>query len=167
LHFSYLTLDGRHFLFGNLECNDHLFGEVEYLSNIPSQWNIIASENIEVSIIKTSDLTNLLERTPSLYRFFAQGIASDLCEQNTIFLTNLMHSLKFKILNDIQARQHSNIQTLPYDNATQEAERFGTSYRVYRRVIKELIDDGFLKYEDKELTICNIMMVNSYLTNEK
>lgn len=163
VHFSYATPDGRQFLIGNIECDNHLFGEVEYFSDIDSQWNIIASEDIEISIIKAKHLADKLKATPSLYLPFIQEISRDLCEQNTIFLTRLMNPLRFNILNDIYSRHIHGLQVLPYDSASQEAERFGTSYRVYRRVIKELIEEGLLTYKDQKLEINDFQRVREYL----
>ncbi|KJG36139.1 Crp/Fnr family transcriptional regulator [Photobacterium angustum] len=148
--------NGKTFLLGTLECEQQIFGEMEFFTGYRCQMNIIAVEPIEVAIIDTQKLQRCLLEQPRLSLYFASAIAIDYQDTIEILSRRLLYPITYNVAYDIY---HQYLNDLPVDGFQKnylEAERFATSDRVYRRAIKELESKGLIAKEKNSLRILNL-----------
>ncbi|WP_318419961.1 Crp/Fnr family transcriptional regulator [Photobacterium leiognathi] len=148
--------NGKTFLLGTLECEQQIFGEMEFFTGYRCQMNIIAVEPIEVAIIDTQKLQRYLLEQPRLSLYFASAIAIDYQDTVEILSRRLLYPITYNVAYDIY---HQYLNDLPVDGFQKnylEAERFATSDRVYRRAIKELESKGLIAKEKNVLRILNL-----------
>lgn len=86
---------------------------------------------------------------------FASALAADYQDSLAIYTSRLMHSIAHNIASDLLQEKETTAYLVGFDKVTQEAERFGTSARVYRRAVNELIERGLVKREAGKLEIEN------------
>ncbi|WP_305372594.1 Crp/Fnr family transcriptional regulator [Photobacterium leiognathi] len=148
--------NGKTFLLGTLECEQQIFGEMEFFTGYRCQMNIIAVEPIEVAIIDTQKLQKYLLEQPRLSLYFASAIAIDYQDTVEILSRRLLYPITYNVAYDIY---HQYLNDLPVDGFQKnylEAERFATSDRVYRRAIKELESKGLIAKEKNGIRILNL-----------
>ncbi|WP_318445434.1 Crp/Fnr family transcriptional regulator [Photobacterium leiognathi] len=148
--------NGKTFLLGTLECEQQIFGEMEFFTGYRCQMNIIAVEPIEVAIIDTQKLQRCLLEQPRLSLYFASAIAIDYQDTVEILSHRLLYPITYNVAYDIY---HQYLNDLPVDGFQKnylEAERFATSDRVYRRAIKELESKGLIAKEKNGIRILNL-----------
>ncbi|WP_318455444.1 Crp/Fnr family transcriptional regulator [Photobacterium leiognathi] len=148
--------NGKTFLLGTLECEQQIFGEMEFFTGYRCQMNIIAVEPIEVAIIDTQKLQRCLLEQPRLSLYFASAIAIDYQDTVEILSRRLLYPITYNVAYDIY---HQYLNDLPVDGFQKnylEAERFATSDRVYRRAIKELESKGLIAKEKNGIRILNL-----------
>lgn len=148
--------NGKTFLLGTLECEQQIFGEMEFFTGYRCQMNIIAVEPIEVAIIDTQKLQRCLLEQPRLSLYFASAIAIDYQDTIEILSRRLLYPITYNVAYDIY---HQFLNDLPVDGFQKnylEAERFATSDRVYRRAIKELESKGLIAKEKNGIRIMNL-----------
>ena len=88
--------------------------------------------------------------------FFASALANDYQDSLDIYTYRLLHPITYNIAYDLWHRQRENVMLGSFDKAGQEAERFGTSSRVYRRAVKELIDKGLVIKDGAEIQVVDL-----------
>lgn len=155
--------NGRSFLLGTLECEQQLFGEMEFFTGYACQMDIIAIEPISVAIIDASKLQQCLLEHPRLSLFFASAIAIDYQDTVEILTRRLLHPITYNVAYDIY---HHYLNDLPVDGFQKnylEAERFATSDRVYRRAVKELESLGFISKQKHQIIITDLEGLKDYL----
>lgn len=148
--------NGKTFLLGTLECEQQIFGEMEFFTGYRCQMNIIAVEPIEVAIIDTQKLQRCLLEQPRLSLYFASAIAIDYQDTIEILSRRLLYPITYNVAYDIY---HQYLNDLPVDGFQKnylEAERFATSDRVYRRAIKELESKKLIAKEKNRIHILNL-----------
>lgn len=159
----YEAANGRRFHLGTVDCDEHVFGEMEFFTGYQCQFDIIAEEALTISVVSADKLYHALIEHPKLALFFASAIAIDYQDTLDIFLKRTLYSICYNIAFDLY-QHHLNIQ--PVNNFQKnylEAERFGTTDRVYRRAVNELIKlDIVLKNEGK-LEIKNIDKLKEFI----
>lgn len=130
--------NGKTFLLGTLECEQQLFGEMEFFTGYRCQMDIVPVEPVEVAIIDSQKLQRCLLEHPRLSLYFASAIAIDYQDTVEILSRRLLYPITFNVAYDIY---HQYLNDLPVDGFQKnylEAERFATSDRVYRRAVKDL-----------------------------
>ncbi|WP_028115339.1 Crp/Fnr family transcriptional regulator [Ferrimonas senticii] len=162
LHTS--TINGRRFFLGEVRCNDDLFGEIEFLTADPCQWSVIAATEAEIRIIDANKLQQQLMQQPMLSLFFSAGLAVDYHESLAIYTSRLLHPIAYNIAFDLWQRHHNPGNLEACNNLEQEAERFGTSARAYRRALKTLTDEGIVEKSGRTLTVPCWQKLQQYLS---
>lgn len=155
--------NGKTFLLGTLECEQQIFGEMEFFTGYRCQMNIIAVEPIEVAIIDTQKLQRYLLEQPRLSLYFASAIAIDYQDTIEILSRRLLYPITYNVAYDIY---HQYLNNLPVDGFQKnylEAERFATSDRVYRRAIKELESKGLIAKEKNGIRIMNLEELKMFI----
>ncbi|OBU42652.1 Crp/Fnr family transcriptional regulator [Photobacterium damselae] len=145
--------NGKTFLLGTLDCEQQLFGEMEFFTGYRCQMDIVAIEAVEVATIDTTKLQRCLLDHPRLSLYFASAIAIDYQDTVEILSRRLLYPITYNVAYDLY---HQYLNDLPIDGFNKnylEAERFATSDRVYRRAIKELENKGFIIKEKKGICI--------------
>lgn len=163
---GYSAENGRRFQLGTIECDEQLFGEMEFFTGYPCQLDIMAEEPLSVAICGCGQLEKILIEHPKLAIFFASAIAVDYQDTLDIFLHRMLYPIAHNVAYDLY-RQYQN--KLPMDGFTKnylEAERFGTTDRVYRRAVKELIDNGLVMRSNHGLEIKDLAGLKAFLGND-
>lgn len=138
---SYSVGNGRRLLLGLLDCNNTLFGEVEALNRQPCIFDVIASGELNYSLVELDVWEQILAEDARLALHTARSIAAKFQENLRINLDKLLLPLSYNIAKDCILRQQPGGGTLrPYKTVSDEAERFATTERAYRRVVSELVE---------------------------
>ncbi|MFC0226947.1 Crp/Fnr family transcriptional regulator [Serratia aquatilis] len=163
---GYSAENGRRFQLGTIECDQQLFGEMEFFTGYPCQLDIIAEEPLLVAVCSCQRLEIILMENPKLAIFFASAIAVDYQDTLDIFLHRMLYPIAHNVAYDLYRQYHNK---LPMDGFTKnylEAERFGTTDRVYRRAVKELIDSGLVMRGVNGLEIKDLAGLKAFLGND-
>lgn len=150
---SILAANGRRFQLGEANCDDHIFGEMEFFTHTPCQWNVVADEHMQIDIICIKKLTEQLLLQPEMLFFFASALADDYQDSLDIYTNRLLHPISYNIAYDLLMQQQASPSFNGFDKVNQEAERFGTSGRVYRRAVKTLMDKNLIRKGEEGLEI--------------
>jgi len=158
--------NGRRFQLGEVDCNDQVLGEMEFFTKTPCQWNIVADEKMVVYMLSAKKVEDLLIQRPEFTMFFASALSFDYQDSVDIYTNRLLHSITYNIANDLLLRSQNDVLLDAFDTFSQEAERFGTSSRVYRRAIKTLIDKKLITKEEGYLNISDVDALKEFLAEE-
>ncbi|MGB5803348.1 MAG: cyclic nucleotide-binding domain-containing protein, partial [Vibrio anguillarum] len=88
---SIIAANGRRFQLGETNCDYHIFGEMEYFTQTPCQWTVVADEHLQVDTISLTSLTQALHAHPEMMFFFAAGLAEDYQDSMDIYTNRLLH----------------------------------------------------------------------------
>ncbi|MDF2154664.1 Crp/Fnr family transcriptional regulator [Vibrio sp. CAU 1672] len=155
--------NGRTFLLGTLECEQQVFGEMEFFTGYRCQMDIIPLEPVEVAIIDAQRLQQCLLEQPRLSLYFASAIAIDYQDTLEILSRRMLYPITYNVAYDIY---HQYLNDLPVDGFQKnylEAERFATTDRVYRRAVKELKSKGLIAKEKQGLRILDLDGLKAFL----
>ena len=161
--FGYCAGNGRVFQLGSLMCDDQLLGEMEFFSNYRCQMNVQALESVEVWEINGERLQKALLTEPKLALFFASAIAIDYQDTIEIFTQRLLHPIAYNIALDLYQRERNERKLDSFQKDYLEAERFGTTDRVYRRAIKLLEGLSLIKKEKNTIHVIDITKLKAFL----
>lgn len=160
---SIIAANGRRFQLGEVNCDYHIFGEMEFFTKTPCQWTVVADEYLQVDTICLTALTRALYLQPNMMFFFAAALAEDYQDSMGIYTNRLLHPIAYNIAYDLLMRQETIATLGSFNKVNQEAERFGTSGRVYRRAVKDLMDKGLIVKTEQGLTIVDERELRSFL----
>ncbi len=157
---------GKRFQLGEALCDDHIFGEMEFFTQTLCQWNVVAEEEIDVSVISAARLSQTMIHHPQLTMFFACALAEDYQDSLDIYTQRLLRPIMYNIAHDLWIRHQSNVALGGFERVTSEAERFGTTSRVYRRAVKALLERGLVKKQGNHLTISDPLKLKAFLDDK-
>ncbi|KLV04223.1 Crp/Fnr family transcriptional regulator [Photobacterium aquae] len=157
------AVNGRRFQLGEVECDYQVFGEMEYFTGTDCQWSVVAEQPLAVEAICLQSLTELLTRTPAFSLFFASALAVDYQDSLDIYTNRLLHPITYNIAYDLLRRSKEKSMLGAFDKAGMEAERFGTTSRVYRRAVKDLIDRGLITKQGNEITVVDRVGLKAFV----
>ncbi|STQ75062.1 Crp/Fnr family transcriptional regulator [Grimontia hollisae] len=160
---SILAANGRRFQLGETHCDDHIFGEMEFFTQTPCQWSVVADEQMQVDIICPKKLDEGLQQAPDMLFFFASALADDYQDSLDIYTSRLLHPITYNIAYDLLAQQQQSRALCGFGKVDQEAERFGTSGRVYRRAVKNLMDRNLIRKGEHGLEIVDEKALKAFL----
>ena len=149
---------GRLFQLGEIECQSQIFGEMEFFGATPVQWNVVAETELDASVICAHKLAQHLLAEPELVLFFAATLASDYLDTLDITTSRLLHPIAYELWRDRQRPP-----MLGSRKRAREAARFGTTERVYRRALKELIEQGIVGEGADGPVIADLAKLRTYL----
>lgn len=155
--------NGKAFLLGTLECEQQLFGEMEFFTGYRCQMDIVPLEPVEVAIIDANKLQQCLLEQPRLSLYFASAIAIDYQDTVEILSRRLLYPISYNLAYDIY---HQYLNDLPVDGFQKnylEAERFATTDRVYRRAVKFLEEKGFIAKQKQGLRILDLEGLRAFV----
>ncbi|MFA0495398.1 Crp/Fnr family transcriptional regulator [Vibrio sp. 10N.222.54.B11] len=160
---SISAANGRRFQLGEVNCDYHIFGEMEFFTQTPCQWNVVADEHMQVDVICIQRLAEALLENPGMMFFFAFALAEDYQDSMGIYTNRLLHSITYNIAYDLLVQSETNTVLGGFDKVNQEAERFGTSSRVYRRAVKDLLEKGFIRKGEQGLEIVDQRALQAFI----
>ncbi|MCK6262041.1 Crp/Fnr family transcriptional regulator [Vibrio sp. ZSDE26] len=150
---------GRHFV------SQHLFGEVEFLSQKPCQFTVVANESVEVFILPITVFETILRESPQISWWLSHSLACRYQEGMSLTMKRFLHPLIYNIAWDIKLREQGLTEPVNFSQINKEATRFGCSERVYRRVLKQLIDMDLLIKRDGVVVIKDHQELENFLLN--
>ena len=153
---------GRLFQLGEVECHDQLLGEMELFGGNPIQWSVVARSELHAEVIDAERLCAALERAPELLLFFSCGLACDYLDTLEIATSRLLHPIAYNIAFELW-RERQRTPMLGSRKRAHEAARFGTTERVYRRALKELIEQGIVCEGAEGPAIADLARLRAYL----
>ncbi|EJO2018814.1 Crp/Fnr family transcriptional regulator [Vibrio vulnificus] len=162
-----IAANGRCFQLGEANCDDHIFGEMEFFTQTPCQWTVTADEHLQVDLICIHRLAQALEQQPEMMVFFASALAEDYQDSMEIYTSRLLHPIAYNIAFDLLQQKQRPVMLGGFDKVNQEAERFGTSSRVYRRAVKELMDKGLISKGENGLEIVDEEQLRRFLESSE
>ncbi|NMV06263.1 Crp/Fnr family transcriptional regulator, partial [Vibrio parahaemolyticus] len=102
-----LAANGRRFQLGEANCDYHIYGEMEFFTQTPCQWNVIADEHMQVDVICIQKLTEALQNHPQMMVFFASALAEDYQDSMDIYTNRLLHPITYNIAYDLLVRNQT------------------------------------------------------------
>ncbi|ALP41650.1 Crp/Fnr family transcriptional regulator [Aeromonas schubertii] len=153
---------GRLFQLGEVECHDQILGEMELFGGTPIQWSVEARSELDAEVIDVGRLCIQLEQAPELLLFFTCALAGDYLDSLEITTQRLLLPIAYNIALELW---HAKRRTpmLGSRQSALEAARFGTTERVYRRAVGELIALGLVEKREGELIIRDHAALRAYL----
>ncbi|MDN3614743.1 MAG: Crp/Fnr family transcriptional regulator [Vibrio gallaecicus] len=158
------AVNSRRFQLGEVKCDHHIFGEMEFFSGNACQWNVVADDDIEADVICANQLQKCITDKPNLALFFASALAYDYEESMEIYTNRVLHSIAYNIAYDLWHRARQNVFLDAFDKVEFEAERFGTSSRVYRRALNTLIEQGLIEKRGNQIHICDMARLEAFIS---
>ncbi|MGI2258846.1 Crp/Fnr family transcriptional regulator [Shewanella sp. GXUN23E] len=161
MHIS--AINGRRFQLGELSCAQHLFGEMEFFTGTLCQWSVVAEGPLQVRQICLKSVQQLLLTQPQHTLFFASALAWDYQDSLDIYTNRLLHTISYNIAWDLLQRSQTQNCLHAFGKMDQEAERFGTSSRVFRRAVRELVDKGLIERQGANLKVLDINKLQQFV----
>ncbi|QKJ87701.1 Crp/Fnr family transcriptional regulator [Paramixta manurensis] len=141
----YHAENGKVFSLGQRFVSDTLIGEIEYLTNTPSQFSVVAHDGMTVNIIPRAMMDEILASHAEVGIWLSQLLSISYQRGMSKTMERFLQPLLFTILADIYERYLQGKPLVDFSQVYREAERFGCSERAYRRVINQLIEERYIQ----------------------
>ena len=153
---------GRLFQLGEIECHQQIFGEMEFFSATPVQWSVVAETELDAAVICADKLAKRLLAEPELTLFFAAALASDYLDTLDITTSRLLHPhrLQYRLRAVARAPAHP---MLGSRKRPTRRRALAPRERVYRRALKELIEQGIVCEGAEGPAIADLARLRAYL----
>ncbi|MCL1035851.1 Crp/Fnr family transcriptional regulator [Shewanella submarina] len=161
MHIS--AINGRRFQLGEVNCHWHLYGEMEFFTGTVCQWSVVAEARMQIRQICLKSVQQLLLKQPEFSLFFASALAWDYQDSLDIYTNRLLHTISYNIAWDLLHRPQTQANLHGFGKMDQEAERFGTTSRVFRRAVRELIDKGLVEKQGASLKILDFDRLKQFV----
>ncbi|WP_076412747.1 Crp/Fnr family transcriptional regulator [Shewanella sp. UCD-KL12] len=160
---GYTANNGRSYSLGLNFVDQHLFGEVEYLTSSPCQFNVKASKTVEAQVLPIKLMTEILESDSKVGIWLSQALSSRYQTGMTMTMNRFLHPLIYNIAWDIHQNCIGAKPAVNFTHVYKEAERFGCSERVYSRVVNQLVDMGLIEKRENQLQVIDIDQLSQFL----
>ncbi|WED25915.1 Crp/Fnr family transcriptional regulator [Vibrio sp. DW001] len=164
---GYNASNGKSFQIGVIDCDGHIFGELEFFTNLECQIDILAVETLEAYIIDIEKLRACLLKETSLALFFAYYIALDYQNSVDVYLSRLVYSISYNIAFELYQSHEGVASFSGFSKQYLEAERFGTTDRVYRRALQKLEELGLIERAKDGIKIADYDKLKDYIDNSE
>ncbi|USD37065.1 Crp/Fnr family transcriptional regulator [Ferrimonas sp. SCSIO 43195] len=156
----YAAANGKEFGLGIWQGNRRLFGEVELLTGLPCQFDVVPLAPVIVRQLPRAKLESLLIEHPKIGLWLSQQLAGYYQQQMQRNMTLSLYPLAHNIALDLMQRRARGEPDL---KLYQEAARFGCSERVYRRVVAQLTELGLLEKRGGRLEVVSQDKLTAFL----
>ena len=160
---SYTAQNARRYNLGLNFVDNHLFGEDEFLTSSPCQFDVQANELIEVKIIPISIMMEVLQQDPKVAIWLSSSMSQRYQDGMANTMSRFLQPLQFNVAWDIYQRHVGTKPAVNFSLMYKEAERFGTSERVYRRVVLQLIEMQLIIKSDNQLLVNDLAKLKSFI----
>lgn len=148
--------NGKVFSLGQRFVSDTIIGEIEYLTQTPSQFSVVANDVMTVKVIPLAMMERILLTHAEVGIWLSQLLSISYQRGMAKTMERFLQPLVFNIMVDIYERYQQNKPLVDFSQVYREAERFGCSERNYRRVISQLIDEQYIRKQLSEYVICDV-----------
>lgn len=160
---GYTAINNRSFSLGLFFANNRLFGEIELLTDSKSQFDVRANDKIAAKVVPISFIKQIMLSEPKVAIWLSQSLSDKYQDAMETTMNRILHPLVYNIALDIQQRFIGSKPSINFTQVYKEAERFGCSERVYRRVINQLIELDLVFKQDNQLHIKSIDKLSDFL----
>jgi hypothetical protein len=160
---EYTANNSRRFSLGLNFVDNHLFGEDEFLTDSRCQFDVCASESIEARVIPVSLMTNILQQDARIAIWLSQSMSERYQTGMTLTMNRFLHPLIYNVAWDIHQRHIGTKPAVNFSQVYKEADRFGSSERVYRRVVKQLVEMRLIEKVDNQLKVTHLDKLSDFL----
>lgn len=157
--------NGKVFSLGQRFVSDTIIGEIEFLTQTPSQFSVVANELMTVKVIPLAMMETILLAHAEVGIWLSQLLSISYQRGMAKTMERFLQPLVFNIMSDIYERYQQHKPLVDFSQVYREAERFGCSERTYRRVISQLIDEQYIRKQSSEYVICDVEKFRRILTN--
>lgn len=162
MHYS--SENGKNFSLGQRFVSDMIIGEIEYLTQTPSQFSVVAHDAMQIKIIPLSMMNNILISHAEVGVWLSQLLSISYQRGMAKTMERFLQPLVFNIVSDLYERHEKKIPLVDFSYVYREAERFGCSERAYRRVISQLVREKYIKKnKHNEYVICDVGKIHQLL----
>lgn len=157
--------NGKTLSLGDYFLKDNLFGEMEFFSDGPSPFSVIATTSAELVVIPKEKFADILLQDGHIAFWMNHRMSNIYINTMGIAIERSLYPLKFNIIKDLISRHTSVGASLGHTYMYQEAQRFGCTERAYTRIIHELIKEGLVRKDSDSSAIVpvDIKALQSYL----
>lgn len=143
--------------------NHGLIGAMEISGNIPSLCNVIAETDLVAYRIPYETLLSLVCNNPQAAQLLISHITKKWYSSAGKMIRNILHPIKYNIIFDIIDQYQATGSTEFKINKSKEAERQGTSLRVYNRILNELQNKQIIDYQRSSVIIVDVEKLKAEL----
>ena len=161
----YNAENGKTFSLGQRFVSDTIIGEIEYLTQTPSQFSVVAHESMTVKVIPLAMMDSILTSHVEVGVWLSQLLSTSYQRGMAKTMERFLQPLVFNIVADLYERYRQQKPMVDFSQVYREAERFGCSERTYRRVINQLIEEQYIQKVANEYVICDIDKFRQILTH--
>ncbi|MCG9752229.1 Crp/Fnr family transcriptional regulator [Vibrio brasiliensis] len=155
--------NARRYSFGLNFVDNHLFGEDEFLTSSPCQFDVQASEMIEARVIPIAVMLEVLQQDARIVIWLSRSMLQRYQDGMANTMNRLLHPLMYNVANDIYQRHIGTKPAVNFSQIYKEAERFGSSERVYSRVVTQLIEMQLIVKSGNQLVVKDRTKLKSFL----
>ncbi|ABV38287.1 cyclic nucleotide binding protein, putative [Shewanella sediminis HAW-EB3] len=160
---AYNAENGRRFNLGRLRARSRLFGEIEWLNNSPCQFEVCADEPIELIVLPLNFVTELIESHASIGLWLSHCLSTKYHDGIEFTLAQILYPLSYNIALDLKHRQQGSRPEISFRQLYREAERFGCSERVFRKVVAQLQTLGLVEKVEHQLKILDMEKLEAFI----
>ena len=139
--------NGKTLSLGDYHLADNFFGEMEFFSDGPSPFSVVATSDVELIAIPMDKFAELLLQDGHIAFWMNHRMSIIYLNTMSIAIERSLYPLKYNIIKDLVDRHTCNEKSQGHSYMYQEAQRFGCTERAYTRIIRELIDEGLVAKE--------------------
>lgn len=136
--------NGKTLSLGDYYIEDNFFGEMEFFSDAPSPFSVIATTDAQLIVIPRDKFAELLISDGSVAFWMTHRMSNIYLNTMHIAIERSLYPLKFNIIKDLVSRYSNSARSSGHAYMYQEAQRFGCTERAYTRIIHELISEGLV-----------------------
>tara|TARA_Y100001956_G_scaffold81078_1_gene97703 strand:+ start:2782 stop:3447 length:666 start_codon:yes stop_codon:yes gene_type:complete len=137
--------NGKTLSLGDYRHNDNFFGEMEFFSDGPSPFSVVATADVDLIVIPKEKFAELLLLDGHIAFWMNHRMSNIYLNTMEIAIERSLYPLKYNIIKDIVDRHSHNGKSQGHVYMYQEAQRFGCTERAYTRIIRELINEGLVE----------------------
>ncbi|CAG9297828.1 Crp/Fnr family transcriptional regulator [Celerinatantimonas diazotrophica] len=141
----YCADNGKAFSLGQRFVSNCIIGELEYLTDTPSQFSVVANEQIDVKIIPISVMNDILCSHAQVGIWLSHLLSKSYQIGMARTMERFLQPLVFNVAMDIYQRYQQHKPLIEFNQVFREAERFGCSERTYRRAMTQLIEENYIQ----------------------
>lgn len=161
---GYTATNGRSFSLGLFSADNRLFGEIELLTDTHSQFDVRTNDIIDVKVVPVAFINQVMQGDPKVAIWLSQSLSEKYQDAMTTAMNRILHPLVYNIALDIQQRYLGSKPAVNFLLVYKEADRFGCSERVYRRVVNQLVDMDLIEKIDNQLQVKHVDKLIEFLS---
>lgn len=142
--------NGKSLSLGDYYSEDRFFGEVELFSDEGFQFDVVATADVDLTVIPYSAFVEFLANDGAVAFWMNSKMATVYQQSMQVAIERSLYPLRFNILKDIMCQAEEAAPSVNHAYMYQEAQRFGCSERAYNRVVRELIDEELISKRDSD-----------------
>ncbi|MDC5805719.1 Crp/Fnr family transcriptional regulator [Vibrio europaeus] len=157
--------NGKTLSLGDYYLEDNFFGEMEFFSDKPSPFSVVATQDAQLTVIPKERFAEFLLEDAQVAFWMSHRMSNIYLNTMHIAMERSLYPLKFNIIKDMITRYTSGTHSRGHSYMYQEAQRFGCTERAYTRIVHELIKEGLVKkgVDSSEVVPVDIDKLNDYL----